>query len=134
MNTFIDVVFIFIFVFVLLHFKLVNIRNTNIINQKILIFLAVTIFATVLSAMKSIRKQCPVDTWKSVNAGVFTGLFAYIGYTLFYDLFYLPETHPYMSALNETPWMEALIGISIVFAIIVGRGMYYVFTVDDCHF
>lgn len=134
MNTFVDTVFIFIFVFVLIYFKLINIRNTNVITQKLLIFLAVTAFATILSVMKSIRRRCPVDTWKAISSGALTGLFAFIGYTLFYDLFYLPESRPYMDALKDTAGFEILIGLSIVFAILMGRATYYIVAIDDCHF
>lgn len=132
MNTFVDIVFIFVFVFVLMHFEIIEIRRTNIVSQKLLIFVAVTLFASLLSAMKSIRRRCPVDTWRIVNAGVLTGLFAFIGHTILFDLIYMRETRDTVDSIKDKMNIEILLALMIVFAITLGRSVKFVFTVDDC--
>jgi H+/Cl- antiporter ClcA len=134
MNTFVDLVFIFVFVFVLTHFMIVSVKATDIITQKLLIFLAVTIFATLLSVMKSIRRQCPVNTWKAINSGVLVGLFAYIGHTILFDLNYMEGTRDLVQSTRESipGGLETLLALMIILAIAFGKSMRYIFSVDDC--
>jgi hypothetical protein len=134
MNTFVDLVFIFVFVFVIITL-LIDIRHSLIAN-KLLLFLAVTIFATMLSMMKSVRRRCPVDTWKSINSGVFTGIFAFVGYTLLWDMYSVDgDSREFIkSAATKTPGgMNALLAIMVVLAICFGRAARYIFVMDDCN-
>ena len=71
MNVFTDIIFIFVFVFVMLHFKIIDISSNNIILQKFILFLAVTIFAWLLYSLKAIRRQQPINVWDVVNNGLF---------------------------------------------------------------
>lgn len=134
MNTFVDLVFIFIFVFVLITL-LIDIRQGLVVN-KLLVFLGVTIFTSILSVMKSIRRRCPVDTWRSINAGVLTGIFAFVGYTLLWDLncFEGPSRDFVESTSNSIPGgIETVLALTIVLAIAFGRSARYIFTADDCN-
>lgn len=134
MNTFVDLVFIFVFVFVITHFMIVNVESPNVITQKLLIFLAVTIFATLLSVMKSIRRQCPVNTWRAINSGILVGLFAYIGHTVLFDLNYMQNTRGWVQSTRESipGGLEILLPLMIILAIAFGKSMRYIFTADDC--
>lgn len=135
MNTFVDLVFIFVFVFVIMSL-LIDIRQSLVIN-KVLLFLAVTIFATLLSVMKSVRRRCPVDTWKSINSGVFVGIFAFVGYTLLWDMYSVKgDSRDYIQKMAGTipGGMNTILAIMVALAIAFGRAARYVFVTDDCAF
>lgn len=132
MNTFVDVVFIFIFVFVIMHFKIIDITTINVITQKLFMFIAVTAFATLLSIMKSIRRRCSIDMWKSINSGVLVGLLAFIGHTIFFDMHYMTETRSWTESMEKSTSYEVTIALFIAIMIILGRATRYIFTIDDC--
>ncbi len=133
MNVFIDAVFIFVFVFVLMHFKIIDIKETNVVYQKFLIFIAVTLFATSLSIIKTIQSDCPINFWNSVNSGLIVGALAFVGHTLMFDLFYMPETRPLIDAMKESFALEIILSTMIASAVVFSRVTRYVFTVD-CDF
>lgn len=122
------------FTFVLTHFRIIDIGMQNVVQQKLYMFLAVSIFATLLSVMKSIRRKCPIDTWKSINSGLLIGLFAFIGNTIFWDLYYMPETSEHIKNAGMTISLEVLIGLIIASTITFGRILRYIFYVNDCDF
>lgn len=90
-----------------------------------------------MSAMKSIRRRCPVDTWRSINSGVFTGIFAFVGYTLLWDMYSIKgESRELIknAADNVPGGMNTLLAIMVVIAIAFGRASRYIFVMDDCEF
>src|SRR5579872_4598065 len=101
MNAFTDIVFIFVFVFVILHFGLIDITSTNVVVQKIYMFIAITVFATLLSLMKSIRNKTPIRMWHSIINGLIIGILAFIGHTFMFDLWYMPETNGWLSSIVD---------------------------------
>jgi len=134
MNTFVDLVFIFVFVFVI-SFLLLKLDSDQIITNKLMIFLAVTLFATLLSIMKSIRRRCPVDTWKSLNAGVLNGIFAFVGFTLLWDMVSVEgQGRDFMQGMiDKMPGgINTVMSLMIITTIGIGRSMRYIFTMDDC--
>src|ERR1700677_2859847 len=96
MNAFTDIVFIFVFVFVILHFGLIDVTSTNVVSQKIYMFIAVTFFVTIMNLMKSVRRQTPIRMWDSISNGLFIGILAFIGYTFLFDLWYMPDTNNWL--------------------------------------
>jgi hypothetical protein len=137
MNTFVDLVYIFVFVFVILSL-LIDIRS-SLISNKILLFLAVAIFSTLMSVMKSIRRKCPVDTWRSINSGIFTGIFAFVGYTLLWDMYSVKGNKSSREFINDASnnvpgGMNTILAIIVVLSIAFGRAARYIFVADDCEF
>jgi hypothetical protein len=135
MNTFVDLVFIFVFVFVMISL-LIDIRQ-SLIGNKLLLFLAVTIFATLMSVMKSIRRKCPVDTWRSINSGIFAGIFTFVGYTLLWDMYSVEGgSRKFVedASASVPGGFNTLLAIIVVLAIAFGRAARYIFVADDCDF
>lgn len=129
MNIFTDIIFIFVFVFILCHFEIINITNTNIIKQKILLFIAVTLFASTMYIMKTIRKKTPIDIWNSFSNGLLIGLFAYIGHTLLFDLWYIPETNKWLIDIVDDKYitLNILLAIFVVISIAFSKSFGYIF-------
>lgn len=134
MNIFTDIVFIFVFVFVLLHFELIDIKNKNIITQKILMFIYVTLFASILNMMKSIRRQLPIDVWSSVSDGLLVGIFAYAGHTLLCDLWYMPESRAWIEQTVDDTYftLNMLLALFVVLIVTVGRSIKLIFSTELC--
>lgn len=132
MNTFIDLVFIFVFVFVLTNL-LIPLHRMDVVGQKLIVFLSVSIFSTFLYVIKSIRKQQIVDFQNAIQSGLLIGLYAFIGHTLLFDLFYMPGTRDSIDGLrkNTIGGINTLVALSIVLTIIVGKSMKIIFTQDD---
>lgn len=135
MNTFTDIVFIFVFIFVILHFGIINIRETNVVWQKLYIFIAVTFFASLLYVMKSIRRQTPIDTWNVINNGLFVGLMAFIGHTLLIDMLYMRETHDWIISLVDDTFFtwNILLCLFICSSVAVGKSVICIFNTDTCN-
>jgi len=136
MNPFTDILFIFVFVFVILHFGLIDIEKTDIVRQKIYMFLAVSIFASFLYVLKSVRKQCPVHVWNVISSGLLIGLLAYIGHTLLFDLWYNPTSQSWLKSTVDTDFftLNILLSSFIAFSIAVGKSLHYLFdTSNPCN-
>lgn len=136
MNQFTDIVFIFIFVFVILHFGVINITTTNVVTQKLYIFIAVTIFSWLLYSIKYIRKQCPIKVWDVISNGLIIGMLAFIGHTIFFDMLYMPETHHLINgSMDDTYWTHNIVlCLFICSSILLGKSVGYIFSTDPCSF
>jgi hypothetical protein len=135
MNIFTDIVFIFVFVFVILHFKLISITETNVVFQKIFLFITVSLFATALHVMKTIRRQKPVNMFLSFNDGLLIGLLAFIGHTLLFDLWYMPDTNNWLTNMVDNKYitLNVLVAMFISSSIIVGKSTTYIFKTEPCN-
>jgi hypothetical protein len=135
MNQFTDIVFIFVFVFVLLHFELINIKNSNIVSQKLLMFIYVTAFATMLNIMKSIRCKIPIDMWNAVADGIIIGMLAYIGHTMLYDMWYMESTRKWIESWVDETYLtlNVLLTISVVMAVTIGKATKIIFSTETCN-
>ena len=134
MNPFTDIVFVFVFVFCLLHFELINLKNPNIVQTKVSMFIYVTIFATILNMMKSVRRQMPIDVWNASADGIIIGILAYAGHTMVYDIWYMPSTNTIIKSwVDETYFtLNVLVAISVALAITVGRAVKFIFATEPC--
>lgn len=134
MNLFTDIVFIFVFVFSLLYFGLIDITSTNIVSQKIFIFIAVMIFSTLMDIMKSIRCKTPIDMWSSITTGLGTGILSFVGHTILFDLWYMPETNGFLSGLIDGRYItvNVLTALFICITITIGRSIGFIFTTKSC--
>lgn len=134
MNVFFDAVLIFIFVFMLTYTKVIDISATNVIQQKILMFLAVSLCATLISICKTICNNHIVDMWKSINSGIIIGLLAFVGHTFMFDLFYMPQTSDLVKSMNNSISYEIILASMIAISITIGKELKYIFTIDDRDF
>lgn len=134
MNIFTDIVFIFVFVFVILHYGIVDVRKTNVVWQKLYMFVAVTLFASLLYAMKSIRRQQTIRPWDIINDGVFVGLLAFIGHTLLFDMLYTPDTQQWVTSFASASYftVDVLLAFYICLSILVGKSIGYIFSTNAC--
>jgi len=134
MNLFTDIVFIFVFVFVLLHFRIINITCMNVVTQKIIMFLAVTAFATLIAVLKSIRQQRPIDMWGSINAGLYAGLFAFIGHTILFDMWYMPETTNLIKKSVDHKYitLNVVLALYVSFTIAIAKMLRCLFVTNPC--
>lgn len=135
MNTFTDIVFIFVFVFVILHFGMINITTTNVVTQKLYIFLAVTMFSWLLYSIKSIRRQCPIKIWDVISNGLIIGILAYVGHTLFFDMLYMPETNKWIADTIDNTYFthNIMLCIFICTSIMIGKSVGYIFYTEPCN-
>jgi hypothetical protein len=135
MNIFTDIVFIFVFIFTLLQFGIINIKTTNIIIQKFYIFIAVTMFCWLLYSMKSIRRQNSIKIWDMISNGLIIGMLAYVGHTLFFDMYYMPETHILLSNNIDSIFFthEIMLCIFISISIMIGKSVGYIFYTEACN-
>jgi hypothetical protein len=134
MNIFTDVVFIFVFVFVILHFGIINIRETNVVWQKLLMFLAVTMFTFLLYAMKSVRRQQTVKPWDVINGALFVGLLTFIGHTIMFDMLYTQETQKWVTSFTDGKYLtvNVLLAFYICASILIGKSIGYIFNTNAC--
>jgi hypothetical protein len=133
MNAFTDLVFIFVFVFVMLHFDVVDITCNNIILQKFLMFISVTIFAWLLYSIKAIRHKYPINVWNVISNGLIIGMLAFIGHTILFDLLYVPETNIWItSKINDYFTINVITTIFVVLAIALGYAFKCIFTTETC--
>ncbi|VBB18327.1 hypothetical protein YASMINEVIRUS_790 [Yasminevirus sp. GU-2018] len=134
MNVFTDIVFIFVFVFVILHFGLINITTSNVVTQKLFMFIAVTLFATMMSVMKSVRRQSPIKMWNSLSTGLIIGMLAFVGHTVLFDLWYMPETNSWLMSAVDGQYitLNILLALFISTSIAVGRSVTFLFNTEMC--
>ena len=135
MNQFTDIVFIFVFVFVILHFGVINITATNVVAQKLYIFIAVTMFSWLLYSLKSIRRQCPIKVWDVISNGLIIGMLAFIGHTIFFDLLYMPETNKWISSTIDDTYFthNIMLCIFICTSVLVGKSIGFIFYTEPCN-
>ena len=139
MNPFTDIVFIFVFVFVILHYGLICIEGTNIVLQKLYIFLAVTMFSWLLYSLKSIRRQQPIKIWDVVSSGLIIGMLAFIGHTVFFDLLYMKganvEASVWLKGMMDKTYFTHNIMLCIFIStfIFIGKSVGYVFRTELCN-
>ncbi len=133
MNVFTDILFIFVFVYVITYFGIVKIDSSNVVSQKIYMFLAVTAFASMLYVMKAIRKQCPILTWNVISSGLLVGLLGYVGHTALFDMYYMTETRGYMEIMNRDYFsLEIMTALFIAIGVATGKSLYYIFDTNNC--
>lgn len=134
MNEFTDILFIFILVFVLLHFSIIDVNefNTdNIILQKIYIFVAVTLFSSLLELIKLARMGCRVEAWNILSKGLLTGMFAYIGHTLLIDLTVMDSSRELIEGFEKDYFpLKLILALFITFAVIISRTFMFMFRND----
>jgi hypothetical protein len=132
MNVFIDIVFLFVYIYVLIYF-LLDLEKTDVITQKIIIFLGIFFFASLLSIIKFIRDQKIVDVNFSINSGLYIGLFAFIGHTILFDLNYMPKTRPIIENIKENipGGLDMLLTLTIILSITFGKSVKYILTLED---
>jgi|WetSurMetagenome_2_1015567.scaffolds.fasta_scaffold449954_1 hypothetical protein len=135
MNTFTDVVFIFVFVFVILHFGVVNVREMSIVLQKLYMFVAVTIFASFLYLMKAIRRQQTIKMWDIIYNGLFIGLLSFIGHTIMFDMLYAPETQSWVTSFADGKYLTVniLLAFFVSVSVLFGKTIGYVFNTEMCN-
>lgn len=109
--------------------------TTNVVMQKIYIFIAVTIFTWLLYSLKSIRRQCPVKIWDIVNNGLMIGILAYVGHTAFFDLLYMPETHGWIAGTIDDTYFthNVVLSIFVSASIMIGKSIGYIFYTESCN-
>ena len=134
MNPFTDIVFVFVFVFCLLHFKLIDLEKPNIVQTKIAMFMYVTVFATILNMMKSIRRQLPIDVWNSAGDGIIIGILAYAGHTMVYDIWYMESTRAMIQDRVDPTYftINILVALSVSLAITIGKTVKFIFATEPC--
>ncbi len=129
MNIFTDLLFIFIYVFALFHLKIIDITNTNVFIQKISVLIAVTFFAVLLYISKNLRNNCgkDVEMWNIIYNAVLVGIFAFMGHTLLFDLWYMPQTNIFFPKdLNQTV-LELMVSFAIIVGVFFGKSIRYLF-------
>lgn len=133
MNAFTDILFIFVFVYVITYFGVVQIDSSNVVTQKIYMFIAVSAFASILYVMKAIRKQCPIQTWNVISSGLIIGMLAFIGHTIMFDMYYMTETRGYMEGMNKNYFsLEIMSALFISIAVMGGKSLFYIFNTENC--
>lgn len=134
MNVFTDIIFIFVFVFVILHFGVINITDSNVVTQKVFMFVAVTMFATIMSVMKSIRRQNPIIMQSAFSTGLSIGILAFVGHTILFDMWYMPETHEWLVGAVDGQYitLNVLLAIFISITIAIGRSFSFLFNTETC--
>lgn len=119
MTLLIDIIFVFAFVFVLIRFGLINIdisTNQTLLQQKIYMFGAVTVFLFLLNAMNVLTARCNVSMFEIIKTNLLLGLFVFVGHTIVYDMYKIDTTlHPKSISIDM-----ALVG-SIGMSVLVGR-------------
>ncbi len=121
MNDFTDLMFIFIYVFVLMYFHIIDVRNGNIIMQKLIIAVSVFGFVLLLELIKSVNMKHPRNIKTLVVRCMLAGFFAYVGHTMLIDLMHIDDTRPYIDMLNDTFSPEIVVGIFVVAGITCER-------------
>jgi hypothetical protein len=87
MNTFFDIVFIFLFTLTIFFFDIPNLNNNkNYFNQKLIIFLAIFVFNLTMDLIKKSRNNCKIVTKTLITDSLLYGLLAILAYSLFIDL------------------------------------------------
>ena len=132
MNVFIDIVFLFVYIYILIYF-LLDLEKTDVITQKIILFLGIFFFASLLSIIKFIRDQKIVDMNYSINSGLYIGLFAFIGHTILFDLNYMPKTRSSVENIkqNVPGGLDMLLALTIILSITFGKSVKYILTLED---
>ena len=140
MNIFTDTLFIFVYVFVLLHFGIININidfdNSDIITPKIYMFLAVTVFSSMLYLLKYIRGQCPINVWNIVSNSLILGMLAYIGHTMMFDFLHMKQTAAgkWLASSKDSRYftMNIMLSLFVSLSILIGKSFVNVFSTESC--
>ena len=132
MNIFTDILFIFVFVFIILHFKLIDITSQNVVTQKTLMFVSVTIFASLLYAIKSIRHNKPINTWDVINSGVIIGILSFIGHTFLFDMWYMKESSEWLKSHIDEKYITLNVILTFYICILISFGKFigYIFDTE----
>lgn len=104
MTMIIDIVAIFVFVYILMYLNIIKTTGNhfnNVVHQKVIMFLAVTVFAAFLYLMNAMSKERPIKYKDVIYESLLIGLFAFIGQTILFDLYFMEETKPMITNVTE---------------------------------
>ena len=75
--------------------------------------------------MKFIRCKQPIHMWNSIAFGLGTGTLAFVGHTVMFDLWYMPETNNFITNLVDGRYItvNVLTSIFVCLSIIMGRSI-----------
>ena len=97
-------------------------------------FLAVTIFASMINIIKPIRRQTPVKIWNAIINGLIIGMLAFIGHTILFDLWYMPETNEWLEGIVDDKYitLNVVLAFFISVTILIGKSIGFIFSNDLC--
>ena len=101
MNIIIDLIFIYIYITALIIFKIINFENEDFLFQKILLFIAIFVFVSLLEIVKRNKSYCPKSTIQIFKEASYLGLISIIGISFYNDLDRIskgPSIVPYINS------------------------------------
>jgi hypothetical protein len=102
MNTFIDILFIFIFIYTLLLFRVPDVTNDSYIQHKFLLFVLLFAYNYVITVISKLTNNCKIDYNEVANKSMEVAISAVIGYSLFVDLTLMDWSRGFMEELYAT--------------------------------
>lgn len=125
-----DSILIFLLVFIISYFGILNFAVINPLQQKLIIFIAVSSFMMILSLIRALVHNHDVRLLNMIGTSLFVGLIAFIGYTIASDLQSTPATKILWTAYTANIPNDAAVAIVVVSTILVARVVGYVFNID----
>ena len=86
MNIIIDLIFVYIYITALILFKIIDFENNDFLFQKLLLFIAIFIFTSLLEIIKRSKSYCPKSTIQIFKEASYLGLISIIGVSIYNDL------------------------------------------------
>lgn len=89
MNIFSNLFFIFLFLYAMLHFRVPDIENNDLIVHKLVMFIAVFCFQFILLVISKIRTKCKVDVKEITGISLETAILSVVGYSIYNDIIFM---------------------------------------------
>jgi hypothetical protein len=123
MNTFIDIIFLFVYLFTMFFFGIPDVANDNYIGHKIILFVSLFIYNFALNFIKSIfsKNNNNIDIFNDSFQIAVAGI---IGYSLFIDLTIMDSTYEFMNSICSS---ENMLYLTITIVMILFISLVKIF-------
>jgi len=117
MNIQTNILLICIFTFIILIVGVPGLNTTNLIQNKLFLFMCIFIFQLLLRSISNIKKNCSNVTIKDImNDALSMATSSVLGYSIFIDLLNMAETRNYIIEYTNNKYTHSIM-ISVIIAI-----------------
>lgn len=135
MNTFTDILFIYVYIVSLIILGFINLDSDNYLLNKLYLFVYVLIFSGVLGTLKNFKSTCKKTGKEVFTDSITTAIRSVIGMMIYTDLIHMQWSNKIFTGINNSKFNRSLI---VPFIIVVTQfliqSIYTPFelSIDNC--
>jgi len=124
MNSFNEILFIFLFIYFLLMINIPDVNDDNVLMHKFIIFVSLFSFSLMLQIIEKIRNKKEIIIGEVFNEAFIVSILGVLGYTIYCDMFVIQSTSNFAIEYlrSESKMINyAIVATSIIMFIVAVR-------------